>query len=182
MTPKMQQLDALIRPAVEGQGYELVDLVFARAAGGQVLRVTIDRPPGQGYVGHQDCVRVSREVSALLDVHDVLPAESRYHLEVSSPGIDRPLKKPTDFARFVGQTARVKLLPDATQSNLGVAASAPKDPRVGPRRVFVGAIAGTRGELVQLSVEGLGLVELHTAEVEKASLVLGAMPSQAEHK
>ena len=105
----LKALTKLIEPAVDGQGYELVDLEWTRGLSGWVLRVTIDRLPGQGHVSHQDCVAVSREASALLDVHDVLPGA--YSLEVSSPGVDRPLKKGRDFARFIGKKAKFGYVP-----------------------------------------------------------------------
>ena len=99
-----------------------------------MCRLTIDRLPGQGYVSHEDCVRVSREVSALLDVHDVLP--SAYSLEVSSPGVDRPPRRAADFTRFVGEAYQSALRPSALQSEKSFAA-APK-PGVAMQRNFVG--------------------------------------------
>lgn len=166
-----QTLEQLIQPAVEGQGYEYVELAWSRGAkGGGVLRVTIDRPIGQGHVSHSDCVRVSREVSALLDVHDPVPG-GRYQLEVSSPGVDRPLKRGVDFLRFVGQRAKVRLRPDATRSDLGPAAVPPPDSKVGPRRVFSGEIQSVDGELVHMQADGVGKVVLHTADIDKANLL-----------
>jgi ribosome maturation factor RimP len=168
---QLQALEQLIVPAVEGQGYEFVDLQWSRGAGknGAVLRITIDRPIGQGHVSHSDCVRVSREVSALLDVHDVVPG--RYQLEVSSPGVDRPLKRPADFLRFIGQRAKVRMRPDALKSNLGPAAAPPPDSKVGPRRMFSGVIEAVDGELIHMQADGVGKVALHTAEMEKANLL-----------
>lgn len=165
----LQTLESLIRPAVEGQGYELVDLGWARGVGGGVLRITIDRPIGQGSVSHSDCERVSREVSALLDVHDIVAG--RYQLEVSSPGLDRPLKRGVDFLRFVGQRAKVRLRPEVPRSDLGSAANPPEGSKVGPRRQFVGVIEGVDGELVRIQADGVGEVALHTADMEKANLI-----------
>jgi ribosome maturation factor RimP len=160
----LQTLEELIRPAVEGQDYELVELHWGRGASGSVLRVTIDRPPGQGHVGHEDCVRVSREVSAMLDVKDVLPGN--YSLEVSSPGLDRPLKRSADFQRFIGQRAKVRMRPDTSKSNLG-----PQPADAPPRRGFVGKILSVDDEIVHLDAEGVGPVDLHIAEMEKANLI-----------
>lgn len=166
-----QTLEQLIRPAVEGQGYEYVEMAWSRGAkGGGVLRVTIDRPIGAGHISHSDCVRVSREVSALLDVHDPVPG-GRYQLEISSPGVDRPLKRGVDFLRFVGQQAKVRLRPDASRSELGPSSAPPPDSKVGPRRVFAGLIQSVDGELVQMQVDGVGKVVLHTADMEKANLL-----------
>ncbi len=165
----LKALETLIRPAVDGQGYELVEVQWVRGLGSSVLRVTIDRPVGQGHVSHSDCVRVSREVSALLDIHDTLPG--RYQLEVSSPGLDRPLKRGTDFLRFVGQRAKVRMRPDCPLSDLGPGATPPPDSKVGPRRQFLGVIESVDGELVRMQVDGVGGVALHTTEMEKANLI-----------
>lgn len=164
----LQALDTLIRPAVEGQGYELVELYWGRQPGGNVLRVSIDRPPGQGRISHADCTQVSREVSALLDVKDVLPG--RYSLEVSSPGLDRPLKRGADFERFIGQRAKVRMQPNIAKSQLG-----PQKEGAPPRRNFVGTILAVvkteQDEIVRLDIEGVGPVELCVAEMEKATLI-----------
>lgn len=174
-------LDPIIRPAVEGQGYELVDLSWGRQSGSSVLRVTIDRLPGQGYVSHDDCTRVSREVSALLDVHDVVPGH--YSLEVSSPGVDRPLKRAADFQRFLGQRAKVRLRLDATRSTRGPApspaAGQPSSSSSPPRRSFQGAIQGVEGDVVRFEDESVGLVELHIDEIEKANLIFEPAASKA---
>lgn len=170
--PNLTALEELIRPAVEGQDYELLELEWMRQLGKNVLRVTIDRPPGQGYVSHDDCVRVSREVSALLDVKDEL-VPAAYSLEVSSPGVDRPLKKGSDFARFIGQRARVRLKAEAPRSFATQDLS--PDPKTGeaakPRRNFAGVIEAVEGDTVRLSVEGAGRFDLFIPEMEKANLI-----------
>ena len=162
----LKALHKLIEPAVDGQGYELVDLEWTRGVSGWVLRVTIDRLPEQGHVSHQDCVAVAREVSALLDVHDALPGA--YSLEVSSPGVDRPLKKSADFARFIGKKAKVRLRPDAVQS---FDLQGPQRPDSVPRRNFSGTIDAVEGDRVKISVEGAGQFELVIGEIEKANAV-----------
>lgn len=159
-------LRKLIEPAVDGQGYELVDLEWVRGTSGWVLRVTIDRLPGQGHVSHSDCVSISREVSALLDVGDVVKVA--YSLEVSSPGIDRPLKKAADFARFVGKKAKVRLRADAQRS---FALQGPVAPDAVPRRNFSGTIVSVEGDQVHVSVEGAGSFVLVIDEIEKANAV-----------
>src|SRR5262245_10603222 len=106
MNPKLvDTLTPLLTPAVEGAGYELVELHWKHEPGGWVLRAMIDKPVGA--IGHDDCERVSRELSASLDVNDVIP--HHYSLEVSSPGLDRPLRTAQQFGRFLGQKARVRL-------------------------------------------------------------------------
>jgi ribosome maturation factor RimP len=93
----------IITEAVEGQGYELVDLELKGAGNSSVLRVYIDRPEG---ISHQDCGLVSEQVGTVLDVEDVIP--HRYTLEVSSPGLDRKLVKESDYTRFEGRLAKIQ--------------------------------------------------------------------------
>ena len=97
-------LRKLLEPGVAATGFELVDVEIAGSQHSPTLRVYIDGPAG---VNVDDCARVSRQLSALLDVEDPLPGH--YTLEVSSPGLDRPLVKPEDFKRFVGETIKVKM-------------------------------------------------------------------------
>ena len=103
-SPLVDKIRVVVLPPVEGAGYELVDLEFKHEQVGWVVRVFIDAPGG---ISHDDCERVSRELSAVLDVHDVIP--HHYSLEVSSPGLNRPLRKAEHFARFKGQKAKVRL-------------------------------------------------------------------------
>src|SRR5579864_1590293 len=84
-------------------GVELVEVELKGGGKARTLRITIDKPEG---VTHEDCANVSREVSTILDVEDAVPGQS-YTLEVSSPGLDRPLKRPEDYQRFTG--SRLKL-------------------------------------------------------------------------
>ena len=98
------ELRKLLEPGVSAMGFELVDVEVAGSRHNPTLRVYIDSPAG---VNVDDCARVSRQLSALLDIEDPLPGH--YTLEVSSPGLDRPLVKPEDFRRFVGEKIKVKL-------------------------------------------------------------------------
>ncbi len=93
---------ALAEPILGDLGLELVDAEFRREAHGWVLRLYMDRPGG---VTLDDCQRVSEELGVHLDVEDFIGYP--YHLEVSSPGLDRPLTRDQDFVRFAGQEARV---------------------------------------------------------------------------
>jgi ribosome maturation factor RimP len=90
-------------------GLELFDVQFRREASGMVLRVQIDRPgpaaTADESVSVEDCAKVSRDLSAILDVEDVVPTE--YVLEVSSPGLDRPLRRAEDYERFAGRRAKL---------------------------------------------------------------------------
>lgn len=141
----MAAIDGTIEPVVAGMGYELVDL--QQSNGGRLLRVFIDKPAG---VTLDDCTAVSRQLSRVLEVEGV----NYERLEISSPGLDRPLRKPADFARFAGQKAEVRMrTPDATG-----------------RRKFIGVLRGGAEGNVSIELEGR-TVELALADVERAKLV-----------
>jgi ribosome maturation factor RimP len=98
------RLEELILPLLESQGAELVELQYSRPKRGRgVLRLFVDHPGGG--ITLEEITRISRIVSGLLDVHDVIPGS--FTLEVSSPGLTRALKKPQDYQRFVGRLVRV---------------------------------------------------------------------------
>lgn len=99
-----EELARLLEPAIERLGYELCDLEVKLGGRDGVVRLFIDSPDG---ITLEDCEAVSRQVSALLDVEDPLPGH--YTLEVSSPGLDRRLKKTEHFQRFLGEDVRIKL-------------------------------------------------------------------------
>ena len=128
-------------------GYELVDLQVS--SGGRLLRLFIDKPGG---VGVEDCAALSRQLTRVLEVEGV----DYERLEVSSPGLDRPLRKASDFARFAGRKADVRMrTADATG-----------------RRRFVGVLRGTEGDRVSLEVEGSGqTVALPIGDIDRARLV-----------
>jgi ribosome maturation factor RimP len=110
MTDKAHEIAALLTSTVQSLGLELLGVEYLPAPGGALLRLYIDVPADaeEGrLVGIEDCEAVSREVSAQMDVAD--PISTHYTLEVSSPGIERPLFTPVQFARFVGETAKVTL-------------------------------------------------------------------------
>ncbi len=142
------EIRRLLEPTVEQMGYELVDLEARIGGRSGLLRLYIDR---EGGVGLDDCERVSNQVSGLLDVEDPIPGE--YSLEVSSPGLDRPLTRPAHFERFSGSEAKIVL-------------RAPLD----GRRRFRGWIEGLDGECVRLRVDGQ-LFSLRIADIESARLV-----------
>ena len=96
------RLTGMLEPVVLGQGLELVELQFRREPVGWVLRLIIDGPDG---ISLDDCSRISREAGHLLEVED--PIEQHYHLEVSSPGLDRPLKCERDYVRCLGKKAKI---------------------------------------------------------------------------
>jgi ribosome maturation factor RimP len=105
----VEQVRAAAARVADSHNLEIFDVQFRREAGGMVLRVQIDRPgpaaTAEECVSVADCSNVSRELSALLDVEDFVPVA--YILEVSSPGLDRPLRGRSDFERFSGRRAKV---------------------------------------------------------------------------
>lgn len=98
------RLTAILRPAIEALGYELVGVQYSRGGRGALVRVYIDK---DGGVTLDDCERSSHQVSGILDVED--PIAEHYDLEVSSPGLDRPLFEPEHYERYVGQKVRIQL-------------------------------------------------------------------------
>src|SRR5690606_18611694 len=108
MTDKANEIAALLAPTVQSLGLELLGAEYLPSPGGAVLRLYIDVAADESRtVGIEDCEAVSREVSAQLDVAD--PISGHYTLEVSSPGVDRPLFTPAQFAQFIGQDAKATL-------------------------------------------------------------------------
>jgi len=103
------QVRAIASRVAGTSGLEIFDVQFRREAGGMVLRVQIDRPgpaaTADDSVGVADCAHLSRELSAILDVEDIVP--TAYILEVSSPGLDRPLRHADDYRRFSGRRAKL---------------------------------------------------------------------------
>jgi ribosome maturation factor RimP len=140
----------IIEPSLEAMGYRLVRVAFlgARRATLQIMAERIDDAP----MTVDDCTEISRSVSALLDVAD--PIAEAYMLEVSSPGIDRPLTRPEDYDRFAGFEARVEL-------------GQPLD----GRKRFRGRILGRAGDHVRLAAES-GEVQLPLTDIAKAKLVI----------
>jgi len=105
----VEQVRTVAARVAADYGLEIFDVQFRREAPGMVLRVQIDRPgpaaSADESVSVEDCARVSRDLSAILDVEDVVPIA--YTLEVSSPGLDRPLRQLDDYRRFAGRRAKV---------------------------------------------------------------------------
>lgn len=149
------RIRALVEPAVQRLGYDLVAVEWLTDVRGPILRISIDAPGG---VGIHDCTRVSHAVSALLDAED--PIESSYQLEVSSPGIDRPVQRREDFERFNGYRAKVRLYEGHA------------------RRRFTGVLAGVDGDMARIVVDGQEH-RFPIDAVERAHLVLDLDEYQA---
>ena len=126
------ELAKLLEPAIERLGYELADLEVRLGGKGGLVRVFIDKPEG---IDLDDCEKVSRAVSALLDVEDPVPGN--YNLEVSSPGLDRKLTKVEHFQRFEGETVKVQM----------------RIPIAGRRR-FRGTLVSSDDENIVVDVDG----------------------------
>src|SRR3989441_4771461 len=109
MADVVGQIRSMASRVAAGYGLEIFDVQFRREAHGMVLRIQIDRPgpaaTGEDSVSVDDCARVSRDLSAMLDVEDLVPVA--YTLEVSSPGLDRPLRHADDYRRFAGRRAKL---------------------------------------------------------------------------
>lgn len=143
------RLVEMLEPLILEQGLELVELQFRREPVGWVLRLIVDRPEG---VTLNDCSQLSREVGHLLEVED--PIEQRYNLEVSSPGLDRPLKRERDYVSCLGKKAKITT----------------REP-IGNTRQFVGVLERVDDGAVTVRTDN-GLVQIPIAGVLKARLVV----------
>ena len=143
------RVEDFIVPLLTDMDIELVDIEFRREGHGWVLRLFIDH---SGGVTLENCTKVSREVSSYLEVED--PIEHAYHLEVSSPGLERPLKKERDFIRFSGRKARIKLREKRND-----------------QRVFIGKLQGMENEEVLLDIDGR-IERFLPADIARARLIL----------
>ena len=154
----------LVEPYVKDAGFDLVEVQSGREQSGWIVRLYIDRvsdlrvpgsdvqlPLPEETVSLENCERVSRDVSAALDVADMIP--HAYQLEVSSPGLDRPLRRQSDFSRFAGREARIRL----TEG-------------VDGRRNFSGHIRGAQDGAVEIDCDGR-VYNLPIEDIAKANLV-----------
>jgi len=138
------ELSQLLESTLAGMGYELVD--FERSGKGKLLRVFIDKPEG---INVDDCAQVSNHLSRVFAVENI----DYERLEISSPGLDRSLRKEQDFVRFAGQKARIKV----------------RVPVEGQRN-FLGVLRETRAGKVDIEVDGK-IVTLELSNLDKARLV-----------
>ena len=141
-------VESLLRPVVESAGLELVEAAFIREHGRRILRVTVDRDE-PGGVDLDTIAEVSGRISRRLDLDDVVPG--RYDLEVSSPGVERPLKRPREFRRHVGEKVKVRSVEpvDGSRTHTGTLEAADDDGIVvrteaGDRRLRYEDVASAR--------------------------------------
>lgn len=146
----IEKIEEFAKTLLPSMGLELVEVQFRREGHGWVLRLFIDCETG---ITVDHCADVSREVSDFLDVEDLI--EHQYHLEVSSPGLERPLKSMRDYERFIGRKAKIKLRES-----------------VDGEKVYVGEILRVQNESVELAVQDKGVVILPFEHIRKARLAL----------
>jgi len=151
----IEKIEELVQPILDDLNCELVDIEYQREQRGWVLRFFLDK---EGGINLDDCALASREISSLLDVEDII--STAYNLEVSSPGIERPLKKIADFERFSGELAKIKTIdsidPDQSGRN---------------RKTFVGTLSGIDGENVLIVLKkNAAAVPIAMQQIEKANL------------
>lgn len=150
MTVDVETIRPIAERVASSEGLALVDVELKGGRMNPLLRIIIDKPGG---VSHADCQVVSEQVSAFLDVEDPFPGS--YLLEVSSPGLDRKLVKPSDFIHFAGRRARL-VLREAVDS----------------QNILDGRLAGFEAGRVRLDMGERGLRELELANIRKAQLVV----------
>lgn len=149
-------LSRLIRPVIEAMGFEYVGLEYLSNPKNRLVRIYIDREP-EG-ISVDDCAAVSNEVSALLDVED--PVSGHYSLEVSSPGVERPLFEPEHYRRFAGERARVHLYAPLGDGH---------DNRRDNRRKLTGTIVAADDDRVVIEVDGENIA-LAFDDIRRANL------------
>ncbi|MCB1499554.1 MAG: ribosome maturation factor RimP [Bauldia sp.] len=144
----------IVEPVIVGLGYRLVRVKLS-ALNGTTLQIMAERPDGTMTV--DDCEVLSRDLSPTLDVED--PIDRAYHLEISSPGIDRPLVRRSDFEQWGGHVAKIEL-----------------GQMINGRKRFRGKLAGVEGDAVRVAIEsagdGEGFAMVPLAEIQEAKLVL----------
>jgi ribosome maturation factor RimP len=143
----IDRVRAMVLPIVRDEGMELVDIEYRRESGGWVLRLILDK---EGGVTLDDCTRVSQEVGRNLEVEDIIPTS--YTLEVSSPGLTRPLKTEKDFLKYLQRLVKVKTV----------------DP-IENRRQFKGRLQGVSESGVEIQVDGR-IFQIPFSNLAKANL------------
>lgn len=143
----------IAQPILESMGLELVDIEFGRVGPDAVLRLFIDK---EGGIMLDDCAGFSRELSMVLDVEDVIACN--YTLEVSSPGLDRPLKKQADYDRFVGRLIKIRTY----QPFL--------DDSGNKRKTFLGKLEGLSGGIVKMTLTEGQTASIPLDRIAKANL------------
>lgn len=147
---QIAEVIGVAEPVLSGLGYDLIAIEMTVEHGRKIVRLYIDRLNGGTPVGIEDCVNATKELSPVFDVADVI--DGRWELEISSPGINRPLARRTDFEKFAGQKVAVRTYE-----------------KVGDRRNFLGVLLGIDGEEIRINVDGREH-RVPLSEVQKAHL------------
>ena len=150
MSTLVEKIEGLLLPTIHAMGFELVQIKLLEGNKTKLLQIMAERPDGSMNV--DDCAQISHQVSAILDVEDAIPGE--YRLEVSSPGIDRPLVKHADYEKHLGHAAKIELTLPANG-----------------RKRFTGIMKTLIGDTLTLEVDGKP-VALELSDVQHAKLVL----------
>lgn len=149
----VEKITAVALPLLDSLGMELVDLEYRKEGQGMILRLFIDKPGG---IMLDDCADVSRELSELLDVEEII--HCHYNLEVSSPGLNRPLTKPSDYERHAGRLVKVRtfeMVPDDA-GNM--------------RKTFLGVLVGLKDGAVSLTLKEGQPASIPLEKIAKANL------------
>lgn len=149
----VEKVTRLAGVLTQSLGFELVEVEYKRVGRSMVLRIYLDKPGG---INLDDCSDFSHEFSQLLDVEDFIT--DNYTMEVSSPGLDRPLKRPEDFVRYAGRTVKAKtfeLLPDAEGNK---------------RKTFLGTLIGFEDGFVKIHLQEGQLAEIPFTKIAKINL------------
>lgn len=149
----IQLIDGLVRPAIEGLGFSLVRIKLSSQRGEDVLQIMAEPADGEREMTVEDCAQISRHVSAIMDVED--PITSAYRLEISSPGIDRPLTSIEEFERFIGHTVNVEM-----------------EWPVDGRKRFKGDILSAEAGVIVLQLDAKNKVSLEFEGMQSAKLAL----------
>jgi ribosome maturation factor RimP len=145
-----EKIEDAIKPSLVDMGFELVQVKLMDGKSSQTLQIMAERPDGS--MGLEDCAAISRQISAILDVEDVIA--TAYRLEVSSPGIDRPLVRLTDYTKYIGHQAKIEtVLP------------------VSARKRFAGVLKAVEGDTIVITVDNKEFT-LPFMDIQSAKLVL----------
>ena len=145
----ISNIKELLEPILYENNLELFEIEFKASGNKGILRIFIDKADG---VTIDDCTQVSRELGTLLDVHEIVPGS--YTLEVSSPGLTRPLRKPSDYIKYKGKTVKIKTIED-----------------IDDRNVFMGKLIDFVDETVSIQAKGANYL-IPYDKIEKANLEL----------
>jgi len=149
----VDKVTVLAGPLIEALGLELVEIEYSRVGRSMVLRIFIDKPGG---VNLDDCADFSREFSQILDVEDFIT--EHYTIEVSSPGLDRPIKREEDYLRYAGRLVKVRtfeLLPDNNGNK---------------RKTFLGTLIGLHDDIVKIHLKEGQMADIPLNKIAKANL------------